>query len=92
MTAFLQFIDWLLAAYLIIVFASVVFSWLYAFNVVNPRNQFVALVGQTLNALTEPVLRPIRRALPTASGVDFSPMVLVIIIIFIRAVVIRNLI
>jgi hypothetical protein len=54
-------------------------SWLIAFNVINPYNQFVRSIWQGLNALTEPVLRPIRRWMPDLGGIDISPMVLIII-------------
>ena len=71
-----------------IVIASAIFSWLYAFGVVNPRNQVVAAIGQFLYQATEPVLRPIRRRLPNLGTIDISPVVLLLIIIFIRLVII----
>ena len=49
-------------------------SWLVAFNVVNARNQFVAMVGDFLYRVTEPVLRPIRNMLPNLGGIDISPL------------------
>ena len=60
------------------------FSWLYAFNVVNSRNQLVASIGQFLFRVTEPALRPIRRFMPDLGGIDISPIILFIIIYFIR--------
>ncbi|WP_127520876.1 YggT family protein [Mesorhizobium sp. Z1-4] len=69
--------------YWIIIIASAIFSWLYAFNVVNPRNQFVASVGNALYRLTEPALRPIRRILPDLGGIDISPAILLIILYFV---------
>ena len=59
-----------------IIIAAAVFSWLYAFNVINPRNQFVASIGQFLYAVTEPALRVIRRFIPSFGGIDISPIVL----------------
>ena len=56
-----------------IVIAMVIFSWLYAFNVVNNSNRFVAMVGEFLYKATEPALRPIRRILPDLGGLDISP-------------------
>ncbi|TIN91741.1 MAG: YggT family protein, partial [Mesorhizobium sp.] len=63
---------------------SAIFSWLYAFNVVNSRNQFVGTVGNMLYRLTEPALRPIRRYMPDLGGIDISPIILLLIIFFIR--------
>jgi YggT family protein len=51
---------------------------------VNTRNQFVAIVGDVLYRLTEPVLRPIRRILPNLGGLDLSPVVLILLLILIR--------
>ncbi|MEJ1159945.1 YggT family protein [Prosthecomicrobium sp. N25] len=70
--------------YVWVVILSAIFSWLYAFNVVNTRNQFVSMVGETLYRLTEPVLRPIRRFLPSMGGLDLSPIVLLLLIFIIQ--------
>jgi YggT family protein len=77
----------LITLYIYIVIASAVMSWLIAFNVVNPYNQFVRSIWQGLNALTEPVLRPIRRLMPDLGGIDISPLVLIIICWFVQGVV-----
>jgi YggT family protein len=63
---------------------SAVFSWLYAFNVINSRNQVVDTIGTMLFRVTEPLLRPIRRFLPDLGGIDISPIILLIIIFFVR--------
>ena len=62
----------------------VILSWLVAFNVVNTRNRFVAVVGDFLDRITEPVLRPIRRVLPNLGGIDISPILLILLIYFVR--------
>jgi YggT family protein len=62
--------------YLYLVIASAILSWLIAFNVVNTRNQFVAAVAEFLYRITEPVLGPIRRRLPSMGGLDISPIIL----------------
>ena len=62
-------------------------SWLVAFNVVNPRNQFVSMVGEFLYRITEPVLRPIRNVMPNLGGIDISPVILILLLLFIRDVV-----
>ncbi len=84
MLALISTIDYALNIYTWIIIASAVFSWLYAFNIVNARNPFVASVGDFLYKVTEPVLKPIRRFMPDLGGVDVSPIVLFIIIYFIR--------
>ena len=75
--------------YIYIIVASAIFSWLYAFNVINPRNQLVATIGQFLYAVTEPALRPIRRVIPNLGGIDISPIVLILGLILIRQILWR---
>ncbi|CDX49846.1 YggT family protein [Mesorhizobium sp. M2C.T.Ca.TU.002.02.1.1] len=84
MIALIQTIVMALDIYWWIIIASAIFSWLYAFNVVNSRNQFVGTVGNMLYRLTEPALRPIRRFMPDLGGIDISPIILLLIIFFIR--------
>lgn len=61
-----------------VVIATVILSWLIAFNVVNLGNQYVRQFAYVLAQLTEPLLQPIRRALPAMGGVDLSPVVLLL--------------
>ncbi len=75
--------------YFYIIIASAIFSWLYAFNIVNPRNQFVATIGNFLYQATEPVLRPIRRIMPNLGTIDISPIVLILGIFFLQSVIMR---
>ncbi|MDQ0456645.1 YggT family protein [Rhizobium paknamense] len=84
MLALLQTIDLALNLYTWILIASAIFSWLYAFNVINSSNRFVNQIGVFLYNVTEPVLRPIRRVLPDLGGIDISPIVLLLIIFFLR--------
>jgi len=91
MLELLRFISYLLTRYIYIRIASAVMSWLIVFNVVNPSNQFVHMVGEFLYRVTEPVLRPIRNMLPNLGGIDISPIVVILIIIFIQEVVLPNL-
>ncbi|MBX8801487.1 MULTISPECIES: YggT family protein [Pseudochrobactrum] len=84
MLAVLRTVDLALDIYTWIIIASAVFSWLYAFNVVNSRNRFVASIGEFLYKVTEPALRPIRKILPDLGGIDISPIVLLLAIFFIR--------
>jgi YggT family protein len=84
MRALFLVIDIALQLYVWLLIAAAVLSWLVAFNVVNTRNQFVAMIGNFLYGITEPVLRPIRNMLPAMGGIDISPIILILIIIFIR--------
>jgi YggT family protein len=89
MLALIQTIVLALDLYWWIIIASAVFSWLYAFNVVNPRNQFVGTIGNFLFRITEPALRPIRNMLPNLGGIDISPIILLLGIFFIQSVITR---
>ncbi|GLS21834.1 YggT family protein [Labrys miyagiensis] len=73
-------IVYLLQIYAFILLASIVFSWLVAFNIVSRRNPMVASVGDVLYRLTEPVLAPIRRRLPDFGNLDLSPIVVFLVI------------
>lgn len=87
----LSFISYLITLYTWIIIASVVLSWLMAFNVVNAYNPFVRSLWGALNAMTEPLLRPIRRVLPDLGGIDLSPLVLLLGVHFVRSVVIPSI-
>ena len=84
MRALFLVIDIALEIYIWLLIAAAVLSWLVAFNVVNTRNQVVAMLLNFLYRLTEPLLRPIRNMLPNLGGIDISPVILILIIIFIR--------
>jgi YggT family protein len=86
MKAIIDIIIIALNIYWWVIIISAVLSWLIAFNVVNYRNQVVAQIDQTLRALTEPVLGPIRRRMPNLGAVDISPIVVLLGIIFIQMV------
>lgn len=89
MNPFLWLILTVLDIYFWIVIITVVMSWLIGFNVVNPHNNIVRQVLYALHRLTEPLLAPIRRVLPDLGGLDLSPMVLLIGIIFLQRVIIH---
>ncbi|MCZ2203952.1 YggT family protein [Bartonella sp. A05] len=82
--ALFRIIDFMFDIYIYILIASAVFSWLYTFNVVNTRNRLVAEIGNFLYRATEPVLGRIRRFLPNLGAIDISPIVVFLIIYFIR--------
>lgn len=84
MIALYLLIDTVLSLFVWLLIASAVLSWLVAFNVVNTRNRAVYAIGDFLYRITEPVLRPIRRVIPNMGGIDISPIVLILVIFFIR--------
>ena len=84
MYSVLMLIDRIIDLYVWVIIVSAVLSWLVAFDVVNMRNRFVYLVGDTLNRLTEPVYRPVRRFLPDMGGLDLSPLIVILGLWFLR--------
>ena len=89
MRSILDVILLVLQLYVWLLIASAILSWLIAFNVVNTRNQVVATIADFLWRITEPVLRPIRSFMPDLSGIDISPVILILIIFFIQSVITR---
>ena len=85
------FVNPVLNIILLIVFIGVVMSWLINFNVINTHNQFVYTIWRLTNGVTEPLLGPIRRVLPTLGGLDFSPIILILIIYFLKGFVVAQL-
>ncbi|WP_306119008.1 MULTISPECIES: YggT family protein [unclassified Roseitalea] len=77
--------------YTFIVIGAIIFSWLYAFNVINTSNRFVSMLGEFFYKATEPVLRPIRRFLPDLGGIDISPIILFVGIYFLRQIIVNVL-
>jgi YggT family protein len=89
MRAILDVVLIVLHIYIWLLIAAAVLSWLVAFNVVNTRNQFVAMVGDFLYRITEPLLAPIRRVMPNLGGIDISPVILILIIFLIESIIVR---
>ena len=89
MRSILYIILLVLDIYIWLLIAAAVLSWLVAFNVVNTRNSVVAMIGDFLYRITEPVLRPIRNVLPGLGGIDVSPVILILIILLIENVIVR---
>jgi YggT family protein len=84
MDAILQFVEFivqgLLTLILWVVIAYAILSWLVAFNVVNMRNRAVWQISRGLEAVARPLLRPFQRVLPSMGGMDFSPILLFLVI------------
>jgi YggT family protein len=73
----LEYVLWIAS---MVILVQVVASWLVAFNVVNSYNPFVRGLLKGLETITEPVYRPIRKIMPDFGGIDFSPMVVLLVI------------
>ena len=84
MVSLLFLIDTIISVYIWCLIASAILSWLVTFNVVNPHNRVVGMVGEFLYRITEPALAPIRRYLPSLGGLDLSPVVLILLLVFLR--------
>ena len=87
MVPLIGFLVLVIDLYIWVVIASAILSWLIAFNVVNTSNRFVYSVADMLYRVTEPALRPIRSILPNLGGIDISPVILILFLLFIRDVV-----
>lgn len=87
MRALLEVILIALNFYIYILIASAIFSWLIAFNVINTRSPVVSTIVDVLYRLTEPLLQPIRRFLPSFGGLDLSFIVLWLLIELIRRII-----
>ncbi len=91
MAELLGFIHYLITLYTYIIIANVILSWLMAFGVINAYNPIVRSIWQGINAMTEPLLRPIRNLLPNMGGIDLSPIVLLLGCYFVQSVILPNL-
>ncbi len=84
MNSLLWLIDTVVTLYIWCLIASAILSWLVAFNVVNTQNRIVYSIGDILYRITEPALGRIRRFLPSFGGIDLSPIVLILLLVFAR--------
>jgi len=87
MRAILDIILIILDLYWWVAIAMIVMSWLFTFNIINAGNQVVDAIWRVVTALTEPVLKPIRSFMPNIGGLDLSPIILFLGIIFVRTVI-----
>ncbi len=81
-----QIVGYLISVIVMLVIVQFVMSLLISFNVVNMDNDFVAAIWKAVNALLDPLLRPIRRFMPDTGAIDFSPMVLIVLLQVLRIV------
>jgi len=80
-------LDSIITIYLWIIIVNAVLSWLVAFNILNTQNRFVFSVLDATYKLTDPVLNKIRRFIPNLGSIDISPVILILILMFIRNLV-----
>ena len=90
MIPLLAFVAYVIHLYDYVVIAAVILSWLIGFNVINANNGFVRSLWQGITAMTEPLLGPIRRVMPNLGGLDLSPVILLLALLFLRWVVIAG--
>ncbi len=79
-----QLIHTVLGLLVVVLIVHVVLSWLFAFDIVSRRNELVSGIWRFTSAITEPMLRPLRRLIPPIAGVDLSVLVLLLIIMLVR--------
>ena len=84
MQSVLMLVSTVIQLYIWCLIIQAILSWLVAFNIVNTSNRFVYMVGDFLYRITEPALRPIRSILPSMGGIDLSPVVLILLLVFAR--------
>ena len=80
-------LDSIITIYLWIIIINALLSWLVAFNILNTQNRFVFSILDTTYKLTDPVLNKIRRFVPTFGSIDISPVILILLLMFLRNVI-----
>ena len=89
MGAIFWLFDTVINLYTMVIIAQVILSWLVSFNVVNTQNRFVFMIGDFLHRATDPALKPLRKIMPNLGGLDISPIVLILGLIFVRRLLIN---
>jgi len=87
MVPLIGFIVLVIDLFIWVIIIGAILSWLIAFNVVNTNNRFVLMIADMLWRVTDPGLRPIRGFMPNLGGIDISPVILILLLLFIRDVV-----
>ena len=80
MAAVIAILGMIVQAIVILVIIQFIIGLLFAFNVISPRQEFAQQVYNSINALLEPLLAPIRRFMPATGAIDFSPLVLILLL------------
>ena len=87
--ALIRIVGMLANIFIVLIIVQFVIGLLFAFNVVNTSNQFLSQIYRSINMLMDPILRPIRRLMPDTGAIDFSPLV-VIVLLNILLIVLEN--
>ena len=77
-------VDSIINIYIWLIIINAILSWLVAFNVLNTQNRFVFAVLNATHQLTDPVLNKIRKFIPNLGSIDISPVILILLLFFIR--------
>ena len=80
-------LDSIITIYLWIIIINAILSWLVAFNILNTQNRFVFSVLDATYKMTDPALNKIRRFIPTFGSVDVSPIILILLLMFLRNII-----
>jgi len=80
-------LDSIIMIYLWIIIVNAILSWLVAFNILNTQNRFVFSVLDATYKMTDPVLNKIRSFIPTFGSIDLSPVILILILMFLRNII-----
>ena len=91
MSSIMQIIDLLLELLTFVIVAHVIMSWLISFRILNPRQQFVQMIWESLSRLLEPFYSRIRQFLPNTGALDIAPLVLFFGIVIVRIIITNNL-
>ena len=87
MAPFIWLFDLLLDIAISVIVVQAIMSWLISFNVLNLQQRLVRLIWEALNRLTEPIYRPVRRFMPNLGGLDITPMVIIVALLFLQRLV-----
>jgi len=82
-------VGYLIYIIIVLVIVQFVLSLLVAFNVISMHNNLVSSIWRSINALLDPLLRPIRRLLPDTGAIDFSPLVLIVLLNIVNMIFLR---
>ena len=89
--ALFSIVDMILQLLVWIIIIQVILSWLVAFNVINLQSNFIRTIVDTLDRVTTPLYRPIRKLMPDFGGIDFSPLVVLLLIALVEGRILEPL-